>query len=270
MTISNSLFALSLALFSVSSLGCAADAADDFASQDEALASAADNDEASDIAADEEDVAEAESELGVECKIQPFGDSITMGYGAIDGYRGWLVASPPSVGAPIRMSGLSADNSSAWLWSLGQHLHSGYPGYRVDQLTPWIQTNYVGANAILVHAGTNDLLQGQGYLNAAYDLDIMVRWLIAFNPTARILVAKIIPFAGVYSYLNGEVAAYNASIDGIIYTLKTQGYSKVDVVNMNTGFPTSSLAADGIHPDAAGYAWMATKWRQALNTLGCF
>jgi len=223
MTLSNSLVALALAFVSVSSMGCAMDASD-LESQNEAAAIPADNDEVHDESSEEENIAEADSKLVGECNIQPFGDSITMGYGAIDGYRGWLVAYPPAVGAPIRMSGLSAENSSPWLSSLGQQLHSGYPGFRVDQLTPWIQTNYVGANVILVHAGTNDLLQGQGYLNAAYDLDIMIRWLIAFNPTARIIVAKIIPFAGAYAYLNGEVAAYNASIDGIVYTLKTQGF----------------------------------------------
>jgi lysophospholipase L1-like esterase len=268
MTLSNSLLALSLAFVSVFSMGCAMDASD-LESQNEMAALADDNEEVADESGEDENVAEAESELIGECNIQPFGDSITMGYGAIDGYRGWLVASPPNVGAPVRMSGLSAENSSPWLWSVSQQMHSGYPGYRVDQLTPWIQTNYVGANAILVHAGTNDLLQGQGYINAAYDLEIMIRWLIVYNPTARIIVAKIIPFAGVYAFLNGEVAAYNASIDGIVYRLKVEGYSKVDVVDMNTNFPATTLF-DGIHPDATGYVWMANRWRERLNTLGCF
>jgi lysophospholipase L1-like esterase len=97
----------------------------------------------------------------------------------------------------------------------------------------------------------------------------MIRWLIVFNPTARIIVAKIIPFAGVYAFLNGEVAAYNVWVDNIVNTLKSEGYSKVDVVDMNTGFPTTSLF-DGIHPDATGYVWMANRWRGRLNTLGCF
>jgi hypothetical protein len=159
MTLSPSLLALSLAFVSVFSTGCAMDTSD-LESQNEAAVFADDNDDVSDEHSEDEGVAEAESELIGECNIQPFGDSITMGYGAIDGYRGWLVASPPNVGAPVRMNGLSAENSSPWLSSLGQQMHSGYPGFRVDQLTPWIQTNYVGANVILVHAGTNDLFQG--------------------------------------------------------------------------------------------------------------
>ncbi|WP_170319972.1 GDSL-type esterase/lipase family protein [Polyangium spumosum] len=261
MTLSNSLFGLTLVFLSCASMGCAVDSMDP---------EMTDGDAAFVIDDEDEDVAEAEAELVVECKIQPFGDSLTAGIGGIDGYRGQLVLFPPAVGAPIRMAGLSGAYSSYNLWAAGQHLHSGYPGFRVDELTPWIQTNYVGANVILVHAGTNDLLQGQGHLNAAYDLDIMVRWLLAFNPTARILVAKIIPLAGVYAPLNAEVNAYNVYVDGIVSTLKAQGHVKVDVVDMNTGFPTATLAADGIHPDAYGYAWMADKWRQKLNTLGCF
>jgi lysophospholipase L1-like esterase len=261
-TLSNSLFALSLALLSVSSIGCAASAVDD-EGLDEDMSLASDGEGA------DEGVAEAASALGAECKIQPFGDSITAGVGSFDGYRGPLVAAPPSVGAPIRMTGLSADYSSPWLWSIGQQMHSGYPGFRIDQLTPWISTNYVGANVILVHAGTNDLIQGQGHLDAAYDLNVMVRWLITYNPTARILVAKIIPFGGAYAYLNGEVAAYNVWVDGIVSTLKSEGYSRVRVVDMNTGFPWWTLA-DGIHPDGAGYAWMASRWSQALNAVGCF
>ncbi|MDC0747411.1 GDSL-type esterase/lipase family protein [Polyangium mundeleinium] len=267
MTLSNSLFALTLAFLSCASMGCTVDSMDAAMADDAAFA---EGEDAAEADGEDEEVAEAESELGVECKIQPFGDSLTAGIGGLDGYRGHLLVTPPAVGAPIRMSGLSGDWSSPNLWAAGQHLHSGYPGFRIDQLTPWIQTNYVGANVLLVHAGTNDILQGQGHLNAAYDLDIMVRWLIAFNPTARILVAKIIPLMGAYAVLNGEVTAYNAYVDGIVATLKAQGYGKVDVVDMNTGFPTWTLAADGIHPDATGYAWMASRWRNKLNALGCF
>ena len=43
---------------------------------------------------------------------------------------------------------------------------------------------------------------------------------IFYNPTARILVAKIIPLAGP---LDAEVVAYNGLIDGLVAQLNAEG-----------------------------------------------
>ena len=102
--------------------------------------------------------------------------------------------------------------------------------------------------------------------NASNDLNALVRQLLFYNPTARILVAKIIPVAGP---LDSEVFAFNVLVDSIVAQLNLEGWSKVHMVDMYTGFPRETLA-DGIHPTDAGYAWMAEKWKAKLNTVGCF
>lgn len=149
-------------------------------------------------------------------------------------------------------------------------LHSGYPAFTTELLIGQVPLNLVAPNVILVHAGTNDILNWQGHLNAASDLNVLVRTLLFHNPTARILVAKIIPLAGIYAGFNGEIAAFNTYVGALVAQLNLEGWSKVHVVDMNTGFPIWSLAIDGIHPTDDGYAWMASKWRERLDQVGCF
>ena len=49
-----------------------------------------------------------------------------------------------------------------------------------------------------------------------------------------------------------------------------EGWTRVDLVDMNTSFPKSTgMGADGIHPNDAGYVWMAEQWKQAINAVGC-
>ncbi|WP_224367628.1 GDSL-type esterase/lipase family protein [Hyalangium versicolor] len=142
----------------------------------------------------------------------------------------------------------------------------GLPG--LDQL--WsVAAPVVAADIILVHAGTNDLLQGQ-FSTAASDLEVLIRSLNYYNPTARILVAKIIPFSGPYESLNSQVFWFNIAVDNLVQSLKAQGWSRLDVVDMNTYFPKAiGLGADGIHPNDTGYWWMAQAWKQAITAVGC-
>src|SRR5688572_28362272 len=106
-----------------------------------------------------------------------------------------------------------------------QQWNPGYPGYTLDQL--WAVTPPIApAHILLVHAGTNDLLQGQ-FATAASDLEVLVRSLLFHHPGARVLVAKIIPFAGAFEGLNPQVAAFNASVDGLVFRLKWECWSRV-------------------------------------------
>jgi lysophospholipase L1-like esterase len=262
------LYTASLALVSAALLGCITAPVDP---EEDALAAHAAPEEGDEL------VAEAESALLGECHIQPFGDSLTAGYPpplwpANGGYRDDLVVFPPSVG-PIRMVGSEASYSPAWM--AAQAFHSGYPMKRADELDDLVPFNVWGANVILVHAGTNDILQGQGHIDAANDLNWLVRTLLVYNPTAKILVAKIIPLAGP---LDAAVFAFNILVDSIVAQLNLEGHYRVHMVDLNTGFPMVSVVngvpvptlADGVHPIDSGYAWMADRWRAKINAVGCF
>jgi lysophospholipase L1-like esterase len=39
------------------------------------------------------------------------------------------------------------------------------------------------------------------------------------------------------------------------------------VVDLNTGFPSSDISSDGVHPNPTGYAWMGDHLYDAIGSL---
>jgi lysophospholipase L1-like esterase len=65
------------------------------------------------------------------------------------------------------------------------------------------------------------------------------------------------------NFINPGVQALNKAIPAWAVSNNTTK-SPIWVVDQYTGFPTSDLG-DGIHPNAAGDAWMAAKWFPTLE-----
>lgn len=225
---------------------------------------------------------------GATCRIEPFGDSITYGWSsAIGGYRAQLVASPPIVGGyllPIQMVGAQNDVASfPNLTALNQQYHSSVPGWRIDQLWGAVETNYpvypgfTPPGIVLVHAGTNDIIQGWDAGTAGVRLTELLTALGLKYPAAKIIVALIVPFGpyvnvgyGVQdgAELNARAAAYNAQIPGVVAGLNAvqpYGIPRYFTVDMSSSFPIEHLQIDGVHPDDVGYAAMATRWRGMIS-----
>ncbi|MFD0205621.1 MULTISPECIES: ricin-type beta-trefoil lectin domain protein [Saccharothrix] len=203
--------------------------------------------------------AAAESNGGV--RVMPLGDSITEGTQVPGGYRIGLWQRFGAGDYRVDFVG-SQFNGPA---SLGDHDHQGHPGWRIDQIDANVVTWLRNTNprTVLLHIGTNDILQNYNVANAPARLSALVDRITTTAPNADVFVATIIPLAN-----SGQAAAartYNAAIPGIVQG-KVNAGKRVRLVDMHSALTTADLI-DGIHPTATGYDKMAATWYAALRAV---
>ena len=203
--------------------------------------------------------AAAESNGGV--RVMPLGDSITEGTQVPGGYRIGLWQRLAAAGYRTDFVGTQFNGPAA----LGDHDHEGHPGWRIDQLdaniTGWLAT--AKPRTVLLHIGTNDVLQNYNLSGAPNRLSTLIDHITAAAPTAEVFVATIIPLSN-----SGQEAAartFNAAIPGIVQTRANAG-KRVHLVDMHSALTTADLI-DGIHPTAGGYDKMAARWYSALLSV---
>ncbi|MFC6090135.1 ricin-type beta-trefoil lectin domain protein [Saccharothrix lopnurensis] len=203
--------------------------------------------------------AAAESNGGV--RVMPLGDSITEGTQVPGGYRIGLWQRFGSGNHRVDFVG-SQFNGPASLWD---HDHQGHPGWRIDQVDANVVTWLRNTNprTVLLHIGTNDILQNRDVANAPARLSALVDRITSTAPNADVLVATIIPLAN-----SGQEAAartYNATIPGMVRSKASAG-KRVHLVDMHAALTTADLI-DGVHPTATGYDKMAATWYAALRAV---
>lgn len=182
--------------------------------------------------------------------ILPIGDSITHGYGSTSGsgYR-------PILDTLIRWQHTYVGPQTDVL-SLQ---HAGYPGWRIDQLTPhargWAAT--WRPEVALVHAGTNDAGAGDAAAVMIADLRALLTEIRAGSPSTWIIVAQIPPVP----YNTGPREVERAAFDNAIPALAAE-FRRVSVADMRA----VHISVDRVHPDDAGYAAEAAQWAAVLNT----
>jgi lysophospholipase L1-like esterase len=201
----------------------------------------------------------AESNGGT--RVMPLGDSITEGTQIPGGYRTGLWQRMAAGGYRVDLVGTQFNGPS----SLGDHDHQGHPGWRIDQIDAnivgWLQATT--PRTVLLHIGTNDVLQNYNLPGAPGRLSALLDRITAAAPMADVFVATIIPLSN-----SGQEAAartYNAAIPGIVQTKANAG-KRVHLVDMHSALTTADLI-DGIHPTATGYDKMAAIWFTALRSV---
>jgi lysophospholipase L1-like esterase len=204
-------------------------------------------------------VAAAESNGGV--RVMPLGDSITEGTQVPGGYRIGLWQRLSGAGYRVDFVGTQFNGPAA----LGDHDHQGHPGWRIDQIdaniTGWLGT--ARPRSVLLHIGTNDILQNYNVSSAPSRLSTLVDRITAAAPGADVFVATIIPLASA-----GQEAAartFNAALPGIVQS-KVNAGKRVHLVDMHAALTTADLI-DGVHPTAGGYDKMAAVWQTALRSV---
>jgi lysophospholipase L1-like esterase len=203
--------------------------------------------------------AAAESNGGV--RVMPLGDSITEGTQVPGGYRIGLWQRLAADGYRVDLVGSQFNGPAA----LGDHDHEGHPGWRIDQIDANINGWLAGTSprTVLLHIGTNDVLQNYNLGGAPNRLSTLIDHITAAAPSADVFVATIIPL----SSASQESAArtFNAAVPGIVQA-KVNAGKRVHLVDMHAALSPSDLI-DGIHPTATGYDKMAAVWYAALRSV---
>jgi lysophospholipase L1-like esterase len=204
-------------------------------------------------------VASAESNGGV--RVMPLGDSITDGAQVPGGYRIGLWQRFTTNAFRVDFVGTQFNGPA----SLGDHDHEGHPGWRIDQIDAnivgWLQRST--PHTVLLHIGTNDVLQNFNVSTAPNRLSTLIDHITATAPTAEVFVAEITPLAN--SNQDAAVRTFNSAIPGIVQS-KVNAGRHVHLVDMHSALTTADLT-DGIHPTAGGYDKMAATWFNALRSV---
>jgi lysophospholipase L1-like esterase len=203
--------------------------------------------------------ARAESNGGV--RVMPLGDSITDGTQVPGGYRIGLWQRAVAGGYRVDFVG-SQSNGPA---SLGDHDHEGHPGWRIDQIDAsvvgWLNTYQ--PHSVLLHIGTNDVLQNHAVSTAPNRLSALIDHITATVPSAEVFVAQLTPLANAGQ--EAAVRTFNAAIPAIVQS-KVNAGRHVHLVDQHSALTAADLV-DGIHPTAAGYDKMAAAWFAALRSV---
>ncbi len=198
------------------------------------------------------------------CKILPLGDSITEGMPQFNGgYRVKLFELAVGDGHDITFTGsFKAGNPpNGPDMVAGQTFpkdHEGVSGAQINAISTQFDNalNVEEPHIVLLHAGTNDLnFNANG---ADMRLATLVDKITAALPDALLVVSTLIPLPG-----NGNIAAYNATIEPLVQDRASQG-DHVIFVDQFTGFMNSDLE-DMVHPTNDGYAKMGTKWYEGIK-----
>jgi lysophospholipase L1-like esterase len=201
----------------------------------------------------------AESNGGV--RVMPLGDSITEGTQVPGGYRIGLWQRFAGAGYRVDLVGSQFNGPSG----LGDHDHEGHPGWRIDQIDArvdaWVRAT--SPRTVLLHIGTNDILQNHDVAGAPARLSTLVDHITAAAPNAEVFVATIIPLAN--SGQEAAVRTFNATIPGMVRS-KVDAGRHVHLVDMHAAVTTADLI-DGVHPTATGYDKMAATWYAALRSV---
>jgi lysophospholipase L1-like esterase len=205
------------------------------------------------------EVAAAETNGGV--RVMPLGDSITEGTQVPGGYRIGLWQRMAAAGYRVDFVGSQFNGPG----SLGDHDHEGHPGWRIDQIDAningWLSTT--SPRTVLLHIGTNDILQNYNVSGAPGRLSTLIDHITAAAPAADVLVATIIPLASAGQ--ESAARTFNAAVPGIVQS-KVNAGKRVHLVDMHAALTTGDLI-DGVHPTAGGYDKMAAVWYSALRSI---
>jgi len=209
-------------------------------------------------------------------KILPLGDSITDGADynpPFSSYRDELYDFLTDAGYSFEFVGTRSSDYNNIILN-----HDGVPSIRTDQILNGglqqaplnTKLTHYDIDIVLLHVGTNDIIQGLNDANysdattLAY-IENIIDELQNKNPNVSILVAKVIPI-----YYNNTTDDESTNLNALIETTWAENNStdtsKVIVVDQNTNFYLNDYSDAGVHPDQSGEDKMAQKWFETLVT----
>jgi VCBS repeat-containing protein len=198
--------------------------------------------------------------------VLPLGDSITYGWTDAEyltqdtlsvGYRGPLWSDFVNNNTLINFVGDQNDGPA----TLPNTANAGYPGLTTNQIAARLPGLLVSQapNAILLMAGTNDIINGVSASTIAANILGMLNTVNAFNPAIHVYVSTLTPMV---NNVSSQVAPTNTAITNMVAQAKANGLN-VSLVSMSD-VTTADISADGAHPTDAGYALMAQNFYSAI------
>ena len=203
-----------------------------------------------------------------EIRIMPLGDSITQGNFEFNSYRRPLWQQLNANGYnKVNFVGSQVKNGTDTVPNPDFDLdHESYGGRRADQILENISSwaNAARPDVVLLHLGTNDLIQKQSVQSTLDDISNIIDRLRDYNSNIAILLAKVTPSV---TKRGGEaIAAFNRLVPDLAQSKNRSG-SPVILVDQESGFNVKSNTYDGLHPNASGEIKMANRWFAALDEL---
>ncbi|AGZ38457.1 putative GDSL-like lipase/acylhydrolase [Actinoplanes friuliensis DSM 7358] len=191
-------------------------------------------------------------------RVMPLGDSITLGTGGPNrsSYRMDLAQRLLKGGLQINYVGSQASGTGTDIQ------HEGHGGWSIDELSEeldgWLSQSR--PDVVLLHAGTNNLKQGDGPYATAGKLSALIDQIRAARPEARIFVAKIISARAPRELANGRT--YNRLIPKLVAEKNDPLITLVDQSSVG-GIDLHDLR----HPNEFGYSKMAWNWYRAMSRV---
>lgn len=195
---------------------------------------------------------------GEPLRIMPLGASSTVGTGspATAGYRGPLQELLAEDGLTVDMVGSQQDGPS----SVPDRDHEGRGGWTLAQMIPyaagWVAQAH--PDVVLLHAGTNDLIQGASARITAQRLDAVL------DAIEEVSDAHVV-VAGVWAPLPDRRAARAEFAERAAAVVREHHEQGQHVTYVDTAtLLTRDEFADGLHPNAAGYRRIARTWEEQI------
>ncbi len=232
-----------------------------------------------------------------EINIMPLGDSITHGGGKAGGtitssYRRslWKQLQAENYNVDFVGSQTKSYTASNGKIKLADPIHTdfdlhheGHSGWRADEILNGsynsdrlgdngqsninLWANSYNPDMVLLHLGTNDIIQNQSANSTISDLEGIIDRLQAIRPNISILIAQIIPYGKADK--NKEVEKLNAKIPALA-AKKNKFGSPVKVVNQFDGYHPSTDSKDNAHPNNKGDQKVADNWFTAIEDLAYY
>ena len=202
---------------------------------------------------------------GDPCKILPLGDSITWGIQYDGAYRVELFTKAVGDNKKITFTGSLSNGPSMVAGQTFPKANEGHSGWTIDQDAGLIPSPALTTipNIVLLHIGTNDIYASSGQSTMPDRLGKLIDKIIAGAPDALVVVAKITPLSN--TSWNATIKTYNDAIPGVVKTRADAGKHVINA-DMNTGFTSSMLSSDGVHPNKSGYDFMGDQWYSVIKS----
>ncbi|MEX1049742.1 MAG: GDSL-type esterase/lipase family protein, partial [Akkermansiaceae bacterium] len=219
-------------------------------------------------------VALASAEAG-SVRILPLGDSITRGSNSNGdipgGYRKELAHRLALAQLSFDFVGNRSDNFASGTDPHHNGINSQTTANILSQLSGVLALD---PDIVLLHIGTNDVLQGISVNTAANNLSSLIDQITTGKQTRQLYVSTIIPILQGFgnrtqTELNAAVDAYNIEVRSRVAQFVSQGRN-VRLVDMSVDLDYNDFfdSGDWIHPGQVGCARMGASWHAAVTADG--